>query len=134
MSRIYVGYRRTDTAAYAGRLFENISYHFGPGFVFMDVQGGITRGQDFSQAIDTALNTCEVALVILGKHWATRVYRLHERSRHSDDAAGLGQCGSARFATLSCFAHTETETFFSVCARRPRFVPEPDKMMFSGRP
>jgi hypothetical protein len=63
-----------------------------------------------------------------------RVYRLHERSRHSDDAAGLGQCGNARFATPSCFAHTETETFFSVCARRPRFVPEPDKMMFSGRP
>jgi TIR domain len=71
MSRIYVSYRRTDTAAYAGRLFENLSRHFGPGFVFMDVQGGITRGQDFSQAIDTALNTCEVALVILGKHWAT---------------------------------------------------------------
>src|SRR5437868_13125089 len=57
-----------------------------------------------------------------------RVYRLHERSHHSDDAAGLGQCGSARFATPSCFAHTETETFFSVCARRPRFVPEPDKV------
>jgi hypothetical protein len=63
-----------------------------------------------------------------------RVYRLRERSRDSDNAAGLGQCGSARFAIPSCFAHTETETFFSVCAPRPRFVPEPDKMMSSGRP
>ena len=71
MTRIYVSYRRADTTAYAGRLFENLSHHFGSGFVFMDVQGGIARGQDFSQAIDTALNTCEVALVIVGKHWAT---------------------------------------------------------------
>ena len=40
-----------------------------------------------------------------------QVYRLHERSRHSDDAAGLGQCGSARFATLSCFAHIGLRPF-----------------------
>jgi hypothetical protein len=71
MSRIYVSYRRTDAAAYAGRLFENLSHHFGPGFVFMDVEGGISRGEDFSQAINTALNTCDVALVIIGQHWAT---------------------------------------------------------------
>jgi hypothetical protein len=37
----------------------------------MDIQGGIARGQDFTQAIDAALNTCDVALVLIGKHWAT---------------------------------------------------------------
>jgi hypothetical protein len=71
ISRIYIAYRRTDTAAYAGRLFDHLSRHFGRGFVFMDIQGGIARGQDFTQAIDAALNTCDVALVLIGKHWAT---------------------------------------------------------------
>jgi TIR domain len=37
----------------------------------MDIQGSIARGQDFAQAIDAALNSCDVALVIIGKHWAT---------------------------------------------------------------
>jgi TIR domain len=71
MSRIYISYRRTDAAAYAGRLFDHLSDHFGRGFVFMDIQGGIARGQDFVQVIDAALNTCDVALVMIGKHWAT---------------------------------------------------------------
>src|SRR5215813_8511345 len=70
-SRIYISYRRTDTAAYAGRLFDHLSRHFGRGSVFMDIQGGIARGQDFTKAIDAALNTCDVALVLIGKHWAT---------------------------------------------------------------
>jgi TIR domain len=71
INRIYISYRRTDTAAYAGRLFDHLSRHFGRGAVFMDIQGGITFGQDFTQAIDAALNTCDVALVLIGKHWAT---------------------------------------------------------------
>jgi hypothetical protein len=62
MSRIYVSYRRADAAAYAGRLFDYLNQYFGPGFVFMDIQGSIARGQDFAKAIDTALNTCDVAL------------------------------------------------------------------------
>jgi hypothetical protein len=71
MNRIYISYRRSDTAAYAGRLFDHLNQHFGTGFVFMDVQGSIARGQDFVKAIDMALNTCDVALIIIGKHWAT---------------------------------------------------------------
>jgi hypothetical protein len=71
ISRIYISYRRTDTVAYAGRLFDHLSRHFGRGFVFMDIQGGIPPGQDFTQAIDAALNTCAVALVLIGNHWAT---------------------------------------------------------------
>jgi hypothetical protein len=83
MSRIYISYRRTDAAAYAGRLFDHLSHHFGQDFVFMDVQGGIARGQDFAQAINEALNTCDVVLVIIGNHWATSTgpdgnLRLHD--------------------------------------------------------
>jgi hypothetical protein len=71
INRIYISYRRTDTAAYAGRLFDHLSRHFGRGVVFMDIQGGIPPGQDFAQALNAALDTCDVALVLIGKHWAT---------------------------------------------------------------
>jgi hypothetical protein len=77
-SRIYITYRRTDTAAYAGRLFDHLSRYFGPGFVFMDIQGGIEPGQDFAQAIKAALNSCDVALVLIGKHWATSTGANHD--------------------------------------------------------
>src|SRR5271165_7000095 len=71
MSGIYISYRRTESAAYAGRLFDHLSQHFGPGSVFMDIQGGITRGQEFPRAIESALNACNVALVVIGSTWAT---------------------------------------------------------------
>jgi hypothetical protein len=70
MSGIYLSYRRRESAAYAGRLFDQLNSHFGPGSVFMDI-GGIARGQDFAQAIESALNACEVVLVLIGNTWAS---------------------------------------------------------------
>ena len=68
---IYLGYRRRESAAYAGRLFDHLSRHFGPGSVFMDVQGGIRHGQDFARAISSALDACQAVLVVIGKDWAS---------------------------------------------------------------
>jgi len=70
MSGIYLSYRRRESVAYAGRLFDHLSRHFGPGSVFMDI-GGIARGQDFAQAIESALNACEVVLVLIGNAWVS---------------------------------------------------------------
>ena len=70
MSGIYLSYRRRESAAYAGRLFDHLSRHFGPGSVFMDI-GGIARGEDFAQAIESALKDCEVVLVLIGNAWAS---------------------------------------------------------------
>ena len=70
MSGIYLSYRRMDAAAYAGRLFDYLSRHFGQGSVFMDI-GSIAGGQDFAQAIESALNACDVVLVLIGSTWAT---------------------------------------------------------------
>ena len=70
MSKIYLSYRRMDAAGYAGRLFDHLGHHFGPGSVFMDISG-ITRGQDFAQVIESALNACDVVLVLIGSTWAT---------------------------------------------------------------
>jgi hypothetical protein len=68
---IYLSYRRSESAAYAGRLFDHLSRHFGRGSVFMDVQGGIRPGQEFARVIDSALNACDAVLVVIGKNWAS---------------------------------------------------------------
>jgi hypothetical protein len=68
---IYLSYRRSESAAYAGRLFDHLNRHFGRDSVFMDIQGGIRRGQEFARAIDSALNACDAVLVVIGKDWAS---------------------------------------------------------------
>jgi hypothetical protein len=68
---IYLSYRRSESAAYAGRLFDHLSRYFGRGSVFMDVQGGIRRGLEFARVIDSALNACDAVLVVIGKDWAS---------------------------------------------------------------
>jgi hypothetical protein len=70
MSGIYISYRRMESAAYAGRLFDHLSRHFGRRSVFMDIDT-IRRGEDFPQAIESALNACDVVLVVIGNTWAT---------------------------------------------------------------
>jgi hypothetical protein len=67
---IYLSYRRSESAAYAGRLFDHLSRHFGRRSVFMDT-ATIRRGEDFPQAIEAALNACDVVLVVIGPTWAT---------------------------------------------------------------
>src|SRR5271166_1871592 len=73
MSGIYLSYRRMESAAYAGRLYDHLIRHFGRGSVFMDI-GGIARGQEFPRAIESALNACEVVLVVIGNGWG----KLHQ--------------------------------------------------------
>ena len=68
---IYLSYRRSESAAYAGRIFDHLSRHFGRGSVFMDAQGGIRPGQEFALVIESALNACDAVLVVIGKNWAS---------------------------------------------------------------
>lgn len=35
MSKIFISYRRGDSASQAGRLYDRLEYHFGQGQVFM---------------------------------------------------------------------------------------------------
>ena len=70
MSGIYLSYRRRESTAYAGRLFDHLSRHFGPDSLFMDIDD-IARGQDFALAIESALNACEGVLVLIGKSWTS---------------------------------------------------------------
>ena len=70
MPGIFISYRREDTAGHAGRIFDRLREKFGRDRVFMDV-AGIEPGVDFVEAIDQAVGSCDVLLVIIGKKWLT---------------------------------------------------------------
>jgi len=68
MNGIFISYRRDDAPGYAGRLYDRLAAHFGIERVFMDVQG-IEPGVDFFEAIERALGSCEILIVLIGKDW-----------------------------------------------------------------
>ena len=68
MRKIALSYRRADSAAMAGRIFDDLSRHYGADDVFMDIDA-IPLGMDFSEEIDGALGSAKVLLVIIGRSW-----------------------------------------------------------------
>ncbi len=70
MDGIFISYRRDDSAGYAGRLYDRLIPHFGAERVFMDVEG-IEPGADFVTAIEDAVGSCRVLIVIIGDEWLT---------------------------------------------------------------
>jgi hypothetical protein len=68
MPDIFISYRRDDSSGHAGRLFDCLRGRFGDESVFMDVTD-IQSGVDFTQALDRALSSCRVVLVVIGTQW-----------------------------------------------------------------
>jgi TIR domain-containing protein len=70
MSRIFISYRRGDTSAYAGRIYDRLSERYGDGQVFMDVDA-IEPGADFVEYIEDAVGSCDVLIAVIGRDWST---------------------------------------------------------------
>ena len=68
MDGIFISYRRDDSAGYAGRLYDRLAAQFGADRVFMDV-AGIELGTDFVTAIEQAVGSCKVLIVVIGDEW-----------------------------------------------------------------
>lgn len=71
MAAIFISYRRIDSKAYAGRLFDRLNQHFGEDHVFMDVEGGIQRGEDFASALQRAVESVDAMIILIGRQWLT---------------------------------------------------------------
>src|SRR5258708_2068618 len=70
MAGIFLSYRREDSAADAGRLYDRLSQHFGRDHLFMDIDA-ITPGQDFVTVLDAHLASSGVVLALIGRQWLT---------------------------------------------------------------
>lgn len=67
MSSVFISYRRSDAAPYAGRLHDRLTAAFGDDKVFMDLE--IKPGDDFVDRIDEGVGSCDVLLVLIGPSW-----------------------------------------------------------------
>ena len=68
--RVFLSYRRGDVGGYAGRLTDALLQRLGAKGVFQDVTA-IAPGQDFTAAIDRALDDSDAVLAVIGPGWLT---------------------------------------------------------------
>jgi TIR domain len=71
---VFISYRRDDTAAYAGRLYDHVSEHMDKDRVFMDLDK-IPGGVDFVAAMKTAIESAQAMIVVMGPKWLTIKFR-----------------------------------------------------------
>jgi hypothetical protein len=77
MSRIFISYRRTDSADVTGRIFDHLTLHFARDDLFKDVDS-IPLGTDFRKSISDAVQSCDVVLAVIGRNW------LHSKDRQGN--------------------------------------------------
>ena len=77
--RIFISYRREETAYPAGWLYDRLADHFGSSQVFKDVDS-IELGDDFVEVITSAVGACDVLLAVIGPEWLT-ITDAHGRRR-----------------------------------------------------
>jgi glycerophosphoryl diester phosphodiesterase len=68
--RIFISYRRQETAWPARQLYEVLTAKFGVGKVFKDVDD-IKPGEDFDERIRGAVGACDVLLALIGPQWSS---------------------------------------------------------------
>jgi glycerophosphoryl diester phosphodiesterase len=66
--RIFISYRRQDSAYPAGWLYDRLAERFGADQVFKDVDS-IELGDDFVETITNAVGSCDILLALIGQEW-----------------------------------------------------------------
>lgn len=65
---IFISYRRSDSIAEAGRIYDKLVEAFGAERIFKDVDN-IPYGADFVAYLDQAVAQCDVLMPLIGKTW-----------------------------------------------------------------
>ena len=84
MPGIFISYRREDSSAYAGRLYDHLVNHFGEGSVFMDIDS-IQPGEDYLEVIQNTVSSCDVLIAVIGKQWLVATDADGRRLDHPED-------------------------------------------------
>jgi hypothetical protein len=80
--RVFLNYRRDDSADAAGRLYDALAARFGHDRVFMDIDA-IELGVDFEEVVNQAVDSSDVVIAVIGRQWLTLVDS-HGRRRVDD--------------------------------------------------
>lgn len=80
MPKIVISYRREDTEAITGRIYDRLRERYGADSVFIDIDS-IPAGVNFRDFIAQTMQDADLLLAIMGAHWAgqttgdkTRIY------------------------------------------------------------
>ena len=69
MTKIFISYRRQDTKAIVGRIFDRLEAKFGRDNVFMDTDG-IPLGVDFHDWLNDHVAEAALVLALIGHGWS----------------------------------------------------------------
>ena len=68
MARIVISYRRDDTEAMTGRIYDCLVDHYGEDTVYRDLES-IPVGKDYRVDVNEAVRSADLLLVIIGQRW-----------------------------------------------------------------
>lgn len=66
--RVFISYRRDDSAGHAGRVHDRLTAEFGRDLLFMDVDA-IPLGSNFSKILSEEVGKCDALLAVIGPTW-----------------------------------------------------------------
>ncbi len=67
-ARIFLNYRRSDSAGWARQLHSDLSARFGAERIFRDV--ALEPGVDYIDHLEHVMDTCDVCIPVIGSRWA----------------------------------------------------------------
>ena len=67
-AKVFISYRRADSAGYAGRLMDRLDRELGRDLVSMDVDA-IPLGTNFSKVLHEEVAKCSVLVAVIGPNW-----------------------------------------------------------------
>ncbi len=70
MPKVFISYRRGDSAGHTGRLYDRLADHFGQDQIFMDIDT-IRPGLDFVEVVQQAIAASDGLIAVIGQDWLT---------------------------------------------------------------
>jgi len=67
-AKVFISYRRDDSAGHAGRVHDQLKREFGSELLFMDVDA-IPLGRNFIKVLREEVAKCDVLLALIGPNW-----------------------------------------------------------------
>jgi TIR domain len=67
-TKVFISYRRDDSAGHAGRVHDRLEREFGRDLLFMDVDA-VPLGDNFVTVLSEEVAKCDVLLAVIGPNW-----------------------------------------------------------------
>lgn len=82
-SNIFINYRREDSSGYSLAIYNELIKWYDREMIFKDFNT-IEPGEDFSESIENALNSCTILLVLVADNWMDILKKREERRGEPD--------------------------------------------------